>query len=414
VKPVYSAEAEAYRAVIKAFLKENLPAGWRGMWALKGDERAEFADTWRAKLYENRLIAPAWPVKYGGGGLSPVERLVLAEEFTKVAAPPSLEVDMGGIGLLGPTLLTRGTEEQKTYFLPRILSGQDRWAQGYSEPEAGSDLASLRTRAELVDGSWVINGQKVWTSLAHRANWIFVLCRTDPSASQHRGISFLLVPLDQPGISIRPLINIVGTHEFNEVFFTDARTEAKMIVGQPNEGWSVANSLLGVERLSGATMYGVYKDELDRIIAMAKERRLSSDPIIRQRLAWSYSKVEILRYLGMKVATRLAADMPAGPESAVIKVLHTEYRKRVLDLAIDIMGLDATTPAGHRPYYPILSDVGAAYSSAGWVDMYLGAQPASIYAGTSEVHRNIIGERVLGLPREPRSGWQRAQLSVGA
>jgi alkylation response protein AidB-like acyl-CoA dehydrogenase len=411
---VYTAEAEAYRQVIKTFLSTNLPEGWQGIWALEGDERTEFAEQWRENLYQNRLIAPAWPAEYGGGGLSPLERVVLAEEFTKAAAPQGLEVDMGGIGLLGPTLLMRGTEEQKATFLPRILSGQDRWAQGYSEPEAGSDLASLRTRAELVDDTWVINGQKIWTSLAHRANWIFLLCRTDASASRHRGISFLLVPLEQPGISIRPLINIVGTHEFNEVFFTDARTPAHMIVGKPNEGWSVANSLLGVERLSGATVHSVYKDELDRIIAIAKDRGRTSDPLIRQQLAWCYSKVEILRFLGMKVATRLAADLPPGPESALIKVIHTEYRKKMMDLAIEIIGLDASTPTGHKAFYPILSDVGAGYSSAGWVDMYLGSQPASIYAGTSEVHRNIIGERILGLPREPRARSNESPLSIGA
>jgi alkylation response protein AidB-like acyl-CoA dehydrogenase len=401
VNPVYSAEADEYREVVRSFLNENLPTGWRGLWALDFDERETFVDQWREKLVANRFFAPSWPAKYGGGGLSPVERIVLAEEFAKVGAPMQRESDSGGLHLLGPTLLAVGTEEQKDYFLPRIISGEDRWAQGYSEPEAGSDLASVRTRAELIDGKWIINGQKVWTSLAHDCNWIFMLCRTDTSVSKTRGISFLLVPLDQPGIEIRPLINIVGTHEFNETFFTDAETSEEMIVGEPNGGWSVANTLLGAERTS--TLYAImYQDELDRMIEAAKERGLTSDPLIRQRIAWCYSKVEVLRCLGMKALTRQLEGWPSGPESSLLKVLSTEYRKKALDLMVDIMGLEATTPTGRKPYYCILPDARAEYSSAGWVDMYLGSQPGTVYAGTSEIQRNIIGERVLGLPREPK------------
>lgn len=402
MKPVYSSEADAYRIEIQAFLAENLPKGWRGLWALTPEERLKFVDGWREKLAERRLIAPAWPKEYGGGGLSPLENVVLAEEFAKSRAPLGREIDSPGINMLGPTLLQVGTEEQKARFLPKILSGEIRWAQGYSEPDAGSDLASLRTRARLEGDEWIIDGQKTWTSLAHLANWIFMLCRTDPTASKHHGITFLLMPLDQPGIEIRPLVNIVGNHDFNEVFFTGARTAADLVVGDVNEGWAVATKLLGFERTSRSTIVAIhYRDELDRMIEIARDRGLSKDPVIRQRLAWCYAKVEILRYLGMRILTRGLGGLPPGPESGLMKVINTEYRKVALDLAIDIMGMDATSPTGHKPFYVIGTDPGAEYSSAGWVDMYLGSQPGSVYAGTSEIQRNIIGERLLGLPREP-------------
>lgn len=402
MKPVYTPEAEKYRRQVQDFLRQSLPAGWTGLWSLDEDARVAFVSRWRDKLAEERLLAPSWPLEYGGGGLTPLEHVVLAEEFAKARVPMGREVDSPGINMLGPILMAAGTAAQKERFLPGILSGETRWAQGFSEPEAGSDLASLRTRATLDGDEWVIDGQKTWTSLAHLANWIFLLCRTDPSAAKHRGISFLLVPLEQPGVEIRPLVNMVDRRDFNEVFFTAARTASDLVVGQVNGGWDVATKLLAVERNATSTTVAiVYRDELDRMIAMAKERGRTRDPLVRQRLAWCYSKVEMLRYLGMRILTRSLEGLPPGPESSLMKVIKTEYRKIALDLAMDIMGMEATSPTGHRPFYVIGTDPGAEFSSGGWIDLYLGAQPGSVYAGTSEIHRNLIGERILGLPREP-------------
>jgi alkylation response protein AidB-like acyl-CoA dehydrogenase len=246
VRPTYSAEAEEYRREVRDFLQRHLPEGWVGLWALPREDRPIFEKEWRAALGEAGYLAPGWPREYGGGGLSLLEQVVLTEEFIRARVPAPGDIDPAGLNMLGQTILAFGTEEQKKYFLPRTLSGEIRWAQGYSEPEAGSDLASLRTQAVLDGDEWVINGQKIWTSMAHVSNWVFVLCRTDASASKHHGISFLLVPLDQPGIEIRPIINMVGTHDFNEVFFTNARTRADLVVGDVDDGWTVANSLLGV------------------------------------------------------------------------------------------------------------------------------------------------------------------------
>ena len=237
----YSPEAEAYREEIRSFLGANLPDGWPGLAGLSEEARPGFVKEWRQLLGLQGLVAPAWPKEYGGGGLSAIERVILHEEFAKAGVPTGGPNDGMGIGMIGPTLMVVGTEEQKKYFLPRILSGSDRWCQGYSEPDSGSDLASLGTRAVLDGDEWVINGQKIWTSEAHTANWIFVLCRTNPGAVKHRGISFLLCPMDQPGIDVRPIVNMAKSHEFNEVFFTDARTAAHNVLGEVDDGWRVAN-----------------------------------------------------------------------------------------------------------------------------------------------------------------------------
>ena len=239
--PTYSIEAEQYREKIRGFLAEHLPADWSGLRGLPEDQREDFVANWRTLLSDNHLIAPAWPVEYGGGGLSAIERVVLHEEFAQAGVPTGGPNDGFGIGMIGPTLMVLGTEEQKKTFLPRILSGEDRWCQGYSEPNSGSDLASLGTRAVDDGDEWVINGQKIWTSEGHTANWIFVLCRTNPAAAKHRGISFLLCPMDQPGIEVRPIINIVQSHDFNEVYFTEARTPIGNVISDVNDGWRVTN-----------------------------------------------------------------------------------------------------------------------------------------------------------------------------
>jgi len=402
--PRYSAEAEAYREKIQAFLAEHLPPGWTGLGSLDPAARTAFVSDWRRILADNDLLAVAWPKEYGGAGLSLIERTVLSEELTRAGLPSGGDNDGFSISMLGHTLLQWGTEDQKRHFLPRILSGEDVWCQGYSEPNSGSDLASLATRATLDGDQWVINGQKIWTSGGHRANWIFVLCRTNPDVTKHAGISFLLCPLDQPGVEVRPLVNAARHHDFNEVFFTDARTDAHNVVGGVDNGWAVANTLLAFERGDDATVAGIrHREEWDRLVAAARDRGRTGDPTLRQRLAWAYSKVEIMRYLGLRMVTTSLQGYSQGPESSLTKLNWSHYTQALTELAIDVIGVDATAPSGRdAPSGAGGDDVGAPFSTQAWVTSFIGARPATIYSGSSEIQRNIIGERVLGLPKEPQ------------
>jgi alkylation response protein AidB-like acyl-CoA dehydrogenase len=402
VDPHYPPEAEAYRDKIRAFLGEHLPAGWKGIGALEPEAAHHFTEEWRAALYDNGLLAAAWPRQYGGGGLTRLEQVVLAEEFHRAGVPTGGRNDTFGIQMVGNTILHWGSEEQKRQFLPRILSGEDRWCQGYSEPQAGSDLANLGTRAVLDGDEWVINGQKIWTSVAQLANWIFVLARTDPDAPKHKGISFLLVPMDQPGIEVRPIRMMTGQSEFNETFFTDARTAKGNVVGGVNGGWAVAMTLLGYERgEAAATFPMMFRGELDRLLDLARQTGAAFDPRIRQRLAWCYSRVEIMRYLGMRTLTKFLAGGEPGPAESTFKLNWSEYHKVVTELAVDILGAAALTPSGRPSTGFQADDVGAPNDSASWVGAFLMARAGTIYAGTSQVQRNIIGEMVLGLPKEP-------------
>jgi alkylation response protein AidB-like acyl-CoA dehydrogenase len=397
-------EAEAFREKVQAFLAEHLPTGWKGMGSLPPEQTRKFAEEWRGTLRDNGYLALSWPREYGGPGLSDLETVILAEEFTKAGVPMGGANDIFGIQMLGNTLIRWGTEEQKHHFLPRILSGEDVWCQGYSEPDAGSDLASLGCRAEKDGNEWVINGQKIWTSYGHLANWIFVLCRTDPSAPKHRGISFLLCPMGQPGIEVRPIRMMSGEPEFNEVFFTDARCPVENVVGGEGNGWSVAMTLLGYERGETATVLPLrFREEYDRLARLAADYGRNDDPIIRQGLAWCFTKVEILRFLGYKVLTQFLAGRPPGPEASIFKLLWSEYHQRATELAVQIIGPAATVPSGRPPSTPIYTDdVGAPNSTASWALKLQHARAGTIFAGTSQVQRNIIGEQVLGLPKEPR------------
>ena len=411
----YPAEAESFRAEVRTVLAEELPPGWSGIGAIPGRPDAErFAAQWRQVLYRRGLLGITWPPEHGGRGLSRLHQVVLMEELARAGVPFGEHTDLFGIKMLGGTLLRWGTPEQKARFLPRILSGQDRWCQGFSEPGAGSDLASLATRATLDGGEWVIDGQKVWTSVAHRANWIFLLARTDPQARGHRGISFLLCPLDQPGIEIRPIRALTGDSDFNEVFFTGARTPANLVIGAPGEGWPVAMTLLGHERgEEAATNPILFRAELDRLLALATERGRDRDPLIRQRLAWCYARVEIMRYLGYRILTQvqsrteLGRTEPGGAElgaaASVAKLYWSEYHVAATELALDIGGLDGLVPEGRGPLRAVRTDdPGAPNSSGSWLGAFLNARAGTIYAGTSEVQRNILAETVLGLPREKR------------
>ncbi|MGH9093668.1 MAG: acyl-CoA dehydrogenase family protein, partial [Acidimicrobiales bacterium] len=334
--------------------------------------------------------------------------------FNRAGVPTGGRNDTFGIQMVGNTILQWGTDEQKRHFLPRILSGADVWCQGYSEPQAGSDLGNLGCRAVLDGDEWVINGQKVWTSAAQLANWIFVLARTDPDAPKHKGITFLLVPMEQPGVEVRPIRMMTGGSEFNETFFTDARTPADHVVGGVNAGWGVAMTLLGYERGEAAATFPImFRGELDRLLTLAQEAGRTTDPLIRQRLAWCHTKVEIMRYLGMRTLTRYLAGEAPGPEASIFKCYWSEYHQAVTELAVDLLGPEAMVPSGKAPTSSFQADdPGAPNDSASWVGSFMVARAGTIYAGTSQIQRNILGEMVLGLPKEPgvpRGTWRELQ-----
>lgn len=400
----YPPAADVYREKVRGFLAANLPKGWKGIGALSREEAFDFTQEWRKTLHANGFLAINWPQEYGGQGLSSLETVVLAEEFAHAGVPGGGPNDMFGIGMLGNTLLAVGSEEQKRYYLPRVLSGEDLWCQGYSEPAAGSDLGNLGCRAVLDGDEWVINGQKTWTTGGHLANHIFVLARTAPDEVKHRGITFLLVDMRQPGVEVRPIRMMSGESEFNEVFFTDARCPKTNVVGEVNGGWMVAMTLLGNERGAGAAVNAIsFRGELDKLMALVHERGLGNDPQLRQRLARAHTKVELMRFLGYRALTAFMNGKKPGPDASIGKLFWAEYHKEVTELAIDIVGTDAVAPTGTPAQTYIRSDaVGSPNSSASWVDVFLNARAGTIYAGSSQVQRGIVGEQILGLPKEPR------------
>ncbi len=400
----YGAEAEAFRADVQRFLADNIPDGFV-YGALDSAEAHAWAEDWRKTMAANGMIGVTWPVEYGGRGLPKIAQVVLAEECAKSGVPWARNIDATTLKMMGNTFLRWGTEAQKRRFLPGIIAGTEDWVQGYSEPDAGSDLAALGLRAHREGDEWVLNGQKIWTSRGELGHWIFTLARTNPDAAKHRGISFLLVPMDQPGIEVRPIVTSTGEAEFSEVFFDDARTAADNILGEVDGGWVVANSLLGLERgEEAATNPILFKGELDRIIELARTHGRTGDPVIRQRIAWCYSKVEIMRILGYRILTQWLADGELGPASSIAKLYWSEYHQVATDLALEIMGIGGLVREGRKPSRQMRADeVGAPNSNNAWIDIFLlNARSGTVYAGTSEIQRNILGERVLGLPREPR------------
>ncbi len=296
-----------------------------------------------------------------------------------------------------------GPKTRRAHYLPRILSGADTWCQGYSEPNAGSDLANIGLKAELDGDQWVLNGQKIWTSGGHTADHIFVLARTDPEAPKHKGISFLLVDMRQPGVEVRPIRMISGDSEFNEVFFTDAVCPKDEVVGGVNGGWRVAMTLLGFERGEAAATLPIrFQGEFDRLVRLARERGVADDPVIRQRLAWAHAKVQVMRYNGMRVLTRYLHGAHPGPDAAISKLYWSEYHQLLTELAVDILGAEAMVPTGRAAATAFQTDdAGAPNTSNSWVSTFLNARAGTIYAGSSQIQRNIVGEMVLGLPKEP-------------
>jgi alkylation response protein AidB-like acyl-CoA dehydrogenase len=399
---IYSQSAESFRATVREFLKSHLPSGWAGLGAIPTMEQESFIAQWRMTLHKHGLLAVSWPKAYGGGGFTPLEQLVLAEEFTSAGVPQGGLNDNFSIQMLGSTILRFGTEEQKSFYLPRILSSEHVWCQGFSEPNAGSDLAGVRTRAVIEGSEWVINGQKTWTSYGHLATHIFVLCRTDPNAERHHGLSFLLCPIQQVGITVRPLKTLTGEAEFNEVFFDNARCPIINIVGAVNEGWPVAMTLLGFERgEAAATLPMKFAKDLQRLVELAIRYGRTNDDDIRQRLALCAEGLVQMRSMGMSAVSGWLRGHDIGAESSIHKLFWSEWLQQTTELAMDIMGMDGIAPEGgglQGMSFPA-AEAGTPNTSGAWADYFLRARAATIYAGSSEIQRNIIGERVLGLPK---------------
>lgn len=400
-----SEATEQYRAHIRSLLAHQLPTDWQGSGALTSEERTKFRLNWREFLIEESLIAPGWPSEYGGGGLDLTSQSVVAEEFVRAGVPQyALPTDPIGMTLLGPTLIHWGTEAQKKYFIPRTISSEIRWAQGYSEPEAGSDLFGVRTQATLEGGEWVVNGSKIWQTAGIHSNWIFALVRTDREAPKAKGLSFLLIPCDQPGVEIRPIKTMDGEAELAEFFFDNARTPADNLVGGEGNGAKVALTLLGFERGSGGLAAALAaKLELLRLRGAMSNLGVE-DVETRRRLARCWTQVHAMHCLAQRNLSVTASGRPPGPESSITKVMMSEYRKQVTELAMDVWGPHVLTPSGPQSAVnlgpqPLGMD---ALSSSAWVADYLHARPGTVYGGSSEIQRNTIGEQVLGLPREPR------------
>jgi alkylation response protein AidB-like acyl-CoA dehydrogenase len=403
----YPPEAEAFRKEVRSWLEENLPQGWgEPGFKLSTADREAFNKDWTARLRDGGWICASWPKEYGGRGLPTMEAVVLNEEFARVNAP--MRADFFGDTLVGPTILVWGSEEQKKFFLPKILSGEISWCQGFSEPDAGSDLASLKARAELDGDEWVINGQKVWTTQAQYADYIFLLCRTDPESPKHAGISYLLVPMHQEGIEVRPIAQIDGSAEFNEVFFTNARCPKDNVVGGVNNGWKVAMTTLGFERGTSATTgHRRFQKELDAIIAAARANGRIDDPLVRQGLAKAYSKVKIMQVNGLRSLTAtLRGDDSAVALSATNKMFWSEYHREVMELAMDILGMQGQVLSGGDEGEEFVPGLGPhkqrpGYPVSGLQTSFFFSRSETIWGGTAQIQRNIVGERVLGLPKEP-------------
>ena len=389
----FSAEDEAFRAEARGWLSSKLEAEFadvRGRGG-PGDEHSLFEErlAWEQELGRAGWIGISWPTEYGGRGLSLTQQVIFYEEYARAGGPG--RVGHIGEGLLGPTVIHYGSEEQKQRFLPPILKGTEVWCQGYSEPNAGSDLANVQTRATLDGDEWVIEGQKVWTSLAHLSQWCFVLCRTDREVvPKHRGISYLLVPMDQSEIEIRPIEQVTGTSEFNEVFFNGARTSVDNVVGEVNGGWKVAMGTLAFER--GASTLGqqlTFENELREILATAQRRGVTADPIVRQRIADIWMSLRVMRYNALRSMPSLE-NGDITPLTSVHKLYWASLHRAIGELAVDVLGPEGLI-CDEPPY-----ELSFAQRT------FLFTRSDTIYGGSNQVQRNIIGERALGLPPEPK------------
>ena len=389
-------EQDAFRQTVRAWLKANLPREWKdlGRSDIPRIETYEILRQWQRKLYDAGFIGLTWPKEYGGRGLTFMEELILQEETALAKAPPILNVL--GVGMAGPTIFAYGTEAQKKRYPPKILSCEEIWCQGYSEPNAGSDLASLQTRAVKDGEYWIINGQKVWTSFAQIADWMMLLARTDPNLPRHKGITYFLLDMKLPGITVKPLRHMTGDADFNEVFFDNVRVHASQVLGGVNQGWQVGITTLMYERLTlGFGLHMRLRIALDSLLELARRmeksgRVLTHDPLVRQKLAQSWIDTECLRLTGARGITRLLRGEMPGPEASAGKMVWVETHQKLQELAMELEG----------PYAQLAKGSDWAVDGGAWQHAFLRSRANSIEGGTTEIQKNIIAERVLGLPKD--------------
>ena len=390
----FSAADEQFRQQVAQWMQKHLTGEFAVLRFRGGPGDEDFAPElrkrWEQVLAQGKWVGAGWAIEQGGRGLSINQQVIFFEEYARAGGPGR----MGhiGEGLVGPTIAAFGTPEQQQRFLPPILSGQDFWCQGYSEPGAGSDLANIKTRANFDEAGeqWLISGQKVWTSLAHESDWCFVLARTEPGSVGHRGLSFLLVKMDQPGIRVQPIQQLTGTCEFNEVFFDQARTSAHNMIGQPGDGWKIAMALLGFER--GVSTLGQqmqFQNELDEVVRIAKTNGAAQDPVMRQRIAQAWSGLRVLRYNSLRMLSGVQ-DGSLRPEATIYKLAWSTWHVALGKLAMDVLGPEAELLAG------------APYELTRLQALFLFTRADTLYGGSNEIQRNIIAERALGMPREAR------------
>lgn len=377
---------DEFRVEVRDWLAANLVGEYAALKGLGGPGREHEAFeerlAWNQHLAAAGLTCLGWPAEHGGRGLSVAHRVAFYEEYARADAPD--KVNHLGEELLGPTLIAYGTPEQQRRFLPAIRNVTELWCQGYSEPGAGSDLANVSTTAVLDDGQWVINGQKVWTSLAHWAQWCFVIARTEKGSKRHAGLSYLLVPLDQPGVEIRPIVQLTGDSEFNEVFFTDARTDADLVVGEPGDGWRVAMGTLQFER--GVSTLGQqirYARELSGLVELAEATGAIGDPLIRERLTRAWVDLRAMRSFALA-----SMDTERAGDDNISKLLWANWHRDLGELAMTIKGASGLVLDGGE--------------FDEWQRLFLFSRSDTIYGGSNEIQRNVIAERVLGLPREAK------------
>jgi alkylation response protein AidB-like acyl-CoA dehydrogenase len=394
-----SPEEARFRQEARTWLGANLPEGWGRPGFQKPQkpqtpaQEVAFLRQWQRTLYDGGWAGLDWPEEYGGRGIGIIESLIYNEEYTRARGPNQISMSVG-TSLVGPTLIAEGADWQKERFLQPILKGEEVWCQGFSEPNAGSDLASLRTRGEVVGDEIVVNGQKTWTSFAQQSDWCILVVRSDPAAARHKGLSFLLVDMKSPGITIRPLIEMTGHNWFNEVFFDEVRVPIANVVGEIDKGWDIVMTTLAVERGS-SSQHARLSADVDLLIDAAKRTprgegaTAADDPLVRQQLAGFASEAMIMRMSVYRNAQALEKTGIPGPEGSTLKVFWSELDQRVKNAALDILGPSAMVPEGDP----------SAVDDGYWAYEMLWSRAATIYAGTSEVQRNIISTRVLGLPR---------------
>ena len=398
-----TAAEQAFADEVRTWLEEHLVganADLRGRGGVgQEDVEAERLLAWERELADGGWLGLDYPEHLGGRDASLSEQVVFHQTYVEARAPG--RIPNIGLTLLGPTLVAFGTPELQERFVPPIIAGTEHWCQGYSEPNAGSDLANVSTRARLEGDRWLVTGQKTWTSLAQHAQWAFVLCRTDPAGERHAGLSYLLVPMDQPRVEVRPIVQITGGSEFNEVFFDEAETDAGLVVGGVGNGWAVAMGTLGFER--GASTLGQqtgYRRELDALLGLARSNGSIDDPPLRQDLMRSYSELEILRYNQLRMLTALVADGVPGPEMSIGKLYWASWHRRLGELGMRVRGASAMVGVDATP--PLEDPLDLGYQLDPLQRTFLYSRAHTIYGGSNQVQRNVIGERVLGLPREPR------------